>query len=37
MFIHKAESFRGGWGIMLDDILAGIYASIILNILLLKL
>jgi len=32
LFIHKAESFRAGWGIMLDDILAGIYASIILNI-----
>jgi phosphatidylglycerophosphatase A len=37
LFIHKAESFRGGWGIMLDDVLAGIYASIILNVLLLVL
>jgi phosphatidylglycerophosphatase A len=37
MFIHKAESFRAGWGIMLDDILAGIYASIILNIFILVL
>ena len=37
LFIHKAESFRGGWGIMLDDILAGIYASIVLNVLLLVL
>ncbi len=35
LFIHKAESFRAGWGIMLDDILAGIYASVILNIFLL--
>jgi phosphatidylglycerophosphatase A len=35
LFIHKAESFRAGWGIMLDDVLAGIYASIILNIYLL--
>ncbi len=34
-FIHKAESFKAGWGIMLDDILAGIYASIILNLYLL--
>ena len=37
LFIRKAESFRSGWGIMLDDILAGIYASIILNIYLLVL
>lgn len=37
LFIHKAESFREGWGIMLDDILAGIYASIILNAILLVL
>ena len=37
LFIHKAESFRGGWGIMLDDVLAGIYASIFLNVILLVL
>lgn len=34
-FIKKAETFNAGWGIMLDDILAGIYASIILNLYLL--
>jgi phosphatidylglycerophosphatase A len=34
-FIRKAETFNAGWGIMLDDILAGIYASIILNLYLL--
>lgn len=31
LFIRKAESFHAGWGIMLDDILAGCYASIIVN------
>ena len=34
-FIKKAETFNAGWGIMLDDIVAGIYASIILNLYLL--
>ncbi len=32
LFIRKAETFRAGWGIMLDDILAGIFANIILHI-----
>jgi phosphatidylglycerophosphatase A len=32
LFIRKAETFRAGWGIMLDDILAGFYANILLNI-----
>ena len=31
LFIKKAEKFSKGWGIMLDDIVAGIYTSIILN------
>jgi phosphatidylglycerophosphatase A len=35
LFIKKAETFRSGWGIMLDDIMAGMYASIILNLYLL--
>jgi len=35
LLIRKAESFHSGWGIMLDDILAGLYAGIFLNILLL--
>lgn len=33
--IKKAESFSRGWGIMLDDIVAGIYTSIIINLYLL--
>lgn len=32
LFIKKAETFKSGWGIMLDDIMAGMYASIILNL-----
>jgi len=31
LFIKKMEFFPGGWGIMLDDVLAGIYANIILQ------
>ena len=30
--IKKAESFSQGWGIMLDDIVAGIYTSIMINL-----
>jgi phosphatidylglycerophosphatase A len=30
--IRRAESFPGGWGIMLDDILAGMYTGILINI-----
>lgn len=32
LFIRKTENFPWGWGIMLDDLLAGIYAGIIINI-----
>ncbi len=35
LFIKKAEKFSKGWGIMLDDIIAGMYTSIILNIIIL--
>ena len=31
LFIKKMEMFSGGWGIMLDDVLAGIYANILLQ------
>jgi phosphatidylglycerophosphatase A len=31
LFIKKLEQLPGGWGIMLDDILAGIYANIVLQ------
>lgn len=32
LYIKKAENYSKGWGIMLDDIMAGIYASIIINV-----
>lgn len=28
LFIRKMENFKGGWGVMLDDLLAGIYANL---------
>lgn len=31
--IRKAESLPGGWGIVLDDVIAGIYANMTLRIL----
>lgn len=31
--IRKMEAFKGGWGIMLDDILAGIYSLILVWVL----
>jgi phosphatidylglycerophosphatase A len=32
LYIKKLEKLPGGWGIMLDDVLAGIYANVILQI-----
>jgi phosphatidylglycerophosphatase A len=32
LFIKKVEKFPGGWGIMLDDVLAGVYANILLQL-----
>lgn len=32
LFIRKMESLPGGWGVMADDVLAGVYANIILQI-----
>ena len=32
-YIRKAEGFLGGWGVMLDDLLAGIYSVVILHLL----
>jgi phosphatidylglycerophosphatase A len=31
-YIRKLEKLPGGWGVMFDDILAGIYANLILQI-----
>ena len=30
--IRKLEQVRGGWGVMLDDLLAGLYANLLLRI-----
>ena len=30
--IRKLESISGGWGVMLDDVLAGIYANVVLQV-----
>jgi len=32
--IRKMEAFENGWGVMLDDVLAGIYGNIVLQIIL---
>ncbi len=30
-YIRKAEALPGGWGVMMDDILAGVYSNIVLQ------
>jgi phosphatidylglycerophosphatase A len=32
LFINKAEQLKGGWGIMADDVLAGIYTNLSLQL-----
>lgn len=31
LYIRKAETLPGGWGVMTDDILAGVYSNIVLQ------
>jgi phosphatidylglycerophosphatase A len=31
LFIHPLQSLKGGWGIMLDDCLAGLYTNLVLQ------
>lgn len=31
LFIKRMEKFPGGWGVMLDDLLAGLYANFIMQ------
>lgn len=33
LYIRKAESIPGGWGVMMDDVLAGVYSNLVLQIL----
>lgn len=35
LYIRRMEAFKGGWGVMLDDVLAGIYANIVLQVIIL--
>ncbi len=35
LYIRKMEQLHGGWGVMMDDVLAGIYANLILQIIVL--
>ena len=32
LYIRKAEAWPGGWGVMADDLLAGIYSNILLQL-----
>ena len=32
LYIRKLEELPGGWGVMADDVLAGIYANVILQL-----
>lgn len=32
LYIRRAEHLPGGWGVMLDDVLAGVYANLLLQI-----
>ena len=34
LFIHRLEALPGGWGVMFDDVLAGIYANLLLQVVL---
>jgi phosphatidylglycerophosphatase A len=34
LFIRRLEDLPGGWGVMFDDILAGVYANIVLQVIL---
>jgi phosphatidylglycerophosphatase A len=33
LFIRRMEKLKGGWGVMMDDVLAGIYANVIIQLL----
>jgi phosphatidylglycerophosphatase A len=31
-FIKKVELLKGGWGVMMDDVLAGIYTNVVIQL-----
>jgi phosphatidylglycerophosphatase A len=35
LYIRKMELLDGGWGVMMDDVLAGVYANLILQVIIL--
>jgi phosphatidylglycerophosphatase A len=35
LYIRQMEKLNGGWGVMLDDVLAGIYSNIVLQLIVL--
>ena len=35
LFIKRAEKLKAGWGVMVDDVIAGIYANVVLQIIIL--
>ena len=32
LYIRRMEQLRGGWGVMMDDVLAGVYTNLLLQI-----
>jgi phosphatidylglycerophosphatase A len=32
LYIRKMENLDGGWGVMMDDVLAGVYANLLLQL-----
>jgi phosphatidylglycerophosphatase A len=32
LFIRRMENLKGGWGVMMDDMLAGVYANLLLQL-----
>lgn len=32
LYIRRMEQFKGGWGVMMDDVLAGVYSNLLLQI-----
>jgi len=32
LYIRRTEQLKGGWGVMMDDVLSGIYANVILQL-----
>ena len=35
LYIRRMEKLNGGWGVMMDDVLAGIYSNIVLQLIVL--